>query len=105
MRSDKPEVRAFQDWVTRVVLPAIRKDGAYVMGEEKVASEDELVMRAMSIMSRKVERLAKERDQLALDKQALALTNDHLQQDMERIQPAAAIGQAAVKSRSSGGKV
>lgn len=32
MRSDKPEARQFQDWVTRDVLPAIRKDGAYVMG-------------------------------------------------------------------------
>ncbi len=32
MRSNKPEARAFQDWVTREVLPAIRKDGAYVMG-------------------------------------------------------------------------
>ena len=38
MRSDKPEARAFQDWVTRVVLPAIRKDGAYIMGEEKFAT-------------------------------------------------------------------
>jgi len=28
MRSDKPEAKAFQDWVTKVVLPAIRKDGA-----------------------------------------------------------------------------
>lgn len=37
MRSDKPAARAFQDWVTRDVLPAIRKDGAYIMGEEKVA--------------------------------------------------------------------
>ncbi len=36
MRSDKPEAREFQDWVTRVVLPAIRKDGMYVMGGEKV---------------------------------------------------------------------
>lgn len=27
MRSDKPEAKAFQDWVTRDVLPAIRKDG------------------------------------------------------------------------------
>ncbi|WP_238122868.1 MULTISPECIES: BRO-N domain-containing protein [unclassified Xanthobacter] len=42
LRSDKPEARAFhaplarQDWVTRVVLPAIRKDGAYIMGEDKV---------------------------------------------------------------------
>lgn len=33
MRSDKPQARDFQDWVTRVVLPAIRKDGAYIMGE------------------------------------------------------------------------
>lgn len=33
-----PEARAFQDWVVRDVLPAIRKDGAYVMGEEKVAT-------------------------------------------------------------------
>jgi len=69
MRSDKPEARAFQDWVTRVVLPAIRKDGAYVLGEEKVAtgelSEDELVMRAMNIMSRKVDRLTQERDHVA----------------------------------------
>lgn len=28
MRSDKPEALAFQNWVTKVVLPAIRKDGA-----------------------------------------------------------------------------
>lgn len=31
MRSDKPEAKPFQDWVTKVVLPAIRKDGMYVM--------------------------------------------------------------------------
>ena len=35
-RSDKPEAAKFQDWITSEVLPAIRKDGAYVMGEEKV---------------------------------------------------------------------
>ncbi|MDR6578212.1 BRO family protein [Pseudomonas extremaustralis] len=66
MRSDKPAARAFQDWGTQVVLPAIRKDGAYVLGEEKVATgemrEDELVMQAMNIMSRKVDRLTQERD-------------------------------------------
>lgn len=66
MRSDKPKARAFQDWVTKVVLPAIRKDGAYVMGEEKVVTgemtEDELVMKAMSIMQAKVERLKAERE-------------------------------------------
>lgn len=36
MRSDKPEAKPFQEWVTRDVLPAIRKDGGYIMGEEKV---------------------------------------------------------------------
>lgn len=28
LKSRKPEARKFQDWVTGVVLPAIRKDGA-----------------------------------------------------------------------------
>lgn len=30
MRSDKPEACKFQDWVTREVLPAIRKTGGYL---------------------------------------------------------------------------
>ena len=38
MRSTKPEARLFQDWVTRDVLVSIRKDGMYVLGEEKVAT-------------------------------------------------------------------
>lgn len=45
MRSNKPNAKSFQDWVTGTVLPAIRKDGGYVAGEEFVAtgemSEDE----------------------------------------------------------------
>jgi len=64
MRSDKPAARAFQDWVTNVVLPAIRKDGGYVMGEEKVTtgemSEDELILRAHEVLTAKVARLAAE---------------------------------------------
>lgn len=60
LRSDKPETRPFQDWITDVVIPAIQKDGAYIMGEEKVASgemdEDEFVLKAMAILQRKVER-------------------------------------------------
>jgi prophage antirepressor-like protein len=50
MRSDKREARVFQDWVTGTVLPAIRKDGGYIAGEDKVAkggmSEDELILKA-----------------------------------------------------------
>ncbi|XYD05295.1 BRO family protein [Methylorubrum populi] len=29
LRSDKPEALAFQEWVTREVLPAIRRSGGY----------------------------------------------------------------------------
>ncbi|WP_086466428.1 BRO-N domain-containing protein [Oceanibaculum nanhaiense] len=31
MRSNRPNARPFQDWVTREVLPAIRKTGTYTM--------------------------------------------------------------------------
>lgn len=33
MRSDKPEAKAFQDWVTKEVLPSIRKHGGYPINE------------------------------------------------------------------------
>lgn len=66
MRSDKAEARALQDWVTRDVLPAIRKDDGYVMGEEKVAtgemSEDELILRAMEMQRKKIDRISQEND-------------------------------------------
>jgi len=56
-----PKAREFQDWVTKTVLPSIRKDGGYVMGEEKLASgeisEEEFVLKAMEMQRRKIERL------------------------------------------------
>lgn len=63
-----PMVRKFQDWVTREVLPAIRKDGMYVLGEEKVrtgeVSEDEFILRAYDLLRAKVERLKAEKEKL-----------------------------------------
>ena len=38
LRSDKPQAKAFKKWVTSVVLPALRRDGAYVVGEGKAAT-------------------------------------------------------------------
>lgn len=40
MRSSKPEAKAFRKWVTSVVLPAIRRDGAYIRGEEHAKSDE-----------------------------------------------------------------
>lgn len=76
MRSDKPAAKPFQDWVTREVLPSIRKDGGYIMGEEKLKSgemtEDEFILKAMTILKSKAERLTEERDH------AQGIINDHL---------------------------
>lgn len=55
------QARTFQDWVTRDVLPALRKDGVYMVGEERLASgdmsEDQLILTAMDRLRAKVERL------------------------------------------------
>ena len=35
MKTSKTAAKRFKKWVTGTVLPAIRKDGAYIMGEER----------------------------------------------------------------------
>jgi len=71
MRSDKPEAREFQNWVTKVVLPAIRKDGMYVKDEEKILtgelSDDELYMMTIERFKLKAERLQEEKNRLEHD--------------------------------------
>jgi prophage antirepressor-like protein len=68
LKSRKPEAKAFKKWVTRDVLPAIRKDGMYIMGKEKVAtgemSGEELMSRAIIFENIKIERMAEEMAQL-----------------------------------------
>lgn len=53
MRSDQPEAKGFQDWVTKVVLPAIRKDGGYVAGYRSVSSRSKMVSLHSSINENK----------------------------------------------------
>jgi len=36
-----PVAKPFQDWVTQVVLPTVRKEGAYVAGEENIGKGTE----------------------------------------------------------------
>jgi phage regulator Rha-like protein len=61
MRSDKPEAKAFQDWVTRDVLPAIRKDGAYVMGDMTNALTTFNTNTAITMTSREIAELTGKR--------------------------------------------
>ncbi|GAN98756.1 hypothetical protein Gxy13693_010_073 [Komagataeibacter xylinus NBRC 13693] len=63
MRCRRPDARPFQDWVTRVVLPTLRKEGVYVRDEEKVADAssvedlDSLNDMIVGLMKRKTELL------------------------------------------------
>jgi prophage antirepressor-like protein len=61
IRSKLPSAERFEAWVTEDVLPAIRKDGLYVMGEEKVQtgemSIEEMTLKVMGHLQSKVERL------------------------------------------------
>jgi prophage antirepressor-like protein len=75
MSSELESARCFEAWVMETVLPALRQDGGYIVGEEKVRtgemSEDELVLKAMQIMDKKMERLTAERDALMSEVSAL----------------------------------
>ena len=63
MRSRKPEAKAFQRWVTHEVLPAVRRDGAYVYSN---GTEDDatLMARALLAAQRTIERNQREIEEL-----------------------------------------
>jgi prophage antirepressor-like protein len=87
MRSNKPLARPFQDWVTKDVLPIIRKDGMYVMGEEKVATgemnEEELILKAYGLLQAKVERLKAGKE--AAEAKALEAKTEELVEENQTI--------------------
>ncbi len=56
MGSKLESAKRFKHWVTSEVLPSIRKTGGYITGEENM-TEDELVLKAMSVLNKKVENL------------------------------------------------
>ena len=56
MSSKLPNAKRFKRWVTSEVLPSIRKTGGYIVGEENM-TEDELVLKAMTVLNAKVENL------------------------------------------------
>lgn len=61
------KAQEFQDWICTHVIPSLRKDGAYIDGEEKVVTgeldETEFILKAMTMLQGKVDRLTKERDE------------------------------------------
>lgn len=62
-KSRKPEAKAFQRWVTHEVLPAIRRDGAYV-ASDGTESDETLIARALIAAQRTIERNKRELDEM-----------------------------------------
>lgn len=54
LKSRKPEAKAFQRWVTHEVLPAIRKDGGYMVA--RYETPEQTMARAMLIAQQTIER-------------------------------------------------
>lgn len=51
--SKLPEAKVFKRWITHDVIPAIRKTGGYIAGEENM-TDDELVAKALLITTEKL---------------------------------------------------
>jgi anti-repressor protein len=75
MASKLPAAREFKLWVTDIVLPAIRKDGMYVAGEEKVStgemSDEELTLLVMERLRSKIDRIKEENVKLTTENTAM----------------------------------
>ena len=65
LRSDKPNAKKFRKWVTSEVLPSIRKNGGYIVGQENM-TDDELMAKALLVANNKIA----ERDKIIEQKQA-----------------------------------
>lgn len=50
----KPKAKSFRKWITKEVIPTLRKDGMYVNGEEDVESVEELNQIVDEAMERKI---------------------------------------------------
>ena len=93
MRSDKPSAREFQKWVTHEVLPSIRKNGGYILGQENLdAEEKEKLLIKVQKLSDEVAaktldlaRLQKRRHELVEEKNSLKEEKKHLKKEIKAL--------------------
>lgn len=62
MRSDKPTAKDFQDWVTKEILPSIRKTGSFVTGQPGLVENPQ--MSALEVMMAQAQLLPKMLEQM-----------------------------------------
>ena len=85
-QSRKIEAEEFTEWVTNEILPSIRKTGGYISGEENL-NEDELILKAMTVLNKKVENLR--------------LTNKQLENKLQDQKPKVLFANSVQSSKTS----
>lgn len=93
MRSRKPVAKEFQRWVTRDVLPSIRKHGAYMTPDtirEALADPDTLIMLATRLKEETEERVAAQERVRVLEPKARAYEDFCEAPDLLTVRDAAA---------------
>lgn len=90
IRSNVPGAKAFKRWITHEVIPAIRKTGGYIAGEESM-SDDELLSRALMVMKQKLEQreariqgLSAENSRLTVENQIAAPKAEYFDELVDR---------------------
>lgn len=88
LRSDKPEAREFQRWVTHDVLPSIRMHGGYMLGQERMTPE-QMALASMRWLQSKVreqeEQLGRQRPKVLFADAVSAAHTDILVGDLAKI--------------------
>lgn len=88
--SKLPNARRFKRWVTGEVLPAIRRTGGYIAGEDTM-TDDELLARALQVMQAKLDEreariagLSAENSRLSVQKQIMQPKADYFDALVDR---------------------
>ena len=88
LRSDKPEAKEFQRWVTHDVLPSIRMHGGYMLGQEHMTPE-QMALASMRWLQSKVreqeEQLGRQRPKVLFADAVSAAHTDILVGDLAKI--------------------
>ncbi len=82
-QSRKPEAEQFTEWVTREVLPSIRKHGGYIAGQEQM-TDDELMAKAVLMANSKIQELHNKAKQLEGSNKLMKPKADYFDELVER---------------------
>lgn len=74
-QSRKPEAEKFTEWVTSEVLPSIRKNGGYLVGQEEM-TEDEIMAKALLYANNKINDLKAKNERLEVQNSQLLVSNE-----------------------------